>query len=459
MKIGITGIAGGGKTVFLSSLLWQLAEIESADFSLAGNLRLTDFREIRLRRGTGEPFPFERCRDSLSRQGVWPAKTVDCYRYSCDFKRNDRKRLNLARLKNLGHLRLSDRQRLDLFDFPGERIADAAIVSFPRYEDWSDHMLEHFQSHSDYMEAVEPYLRLLRETPVGSVPAGEEIALQSQVTLAYKRALARLIYGYRPLISPSTFLLGRDGDTASPVSEETLASSRAAGVDNLSQFAPLMPRMRDAFPGLTDSMTANYRTYRREIALPLFNEIGSSECLIVLVDIPSILAGGVGRYNDNRQITMDLFDALRPDSSIGMLLWKALTFWRRRLRKVAFVASKADLVHPEDIRNGRLESLLRQMTSRAKRMMPDVEFEWFTCSAIRSTRPGKKDGKLIGKVAYRNPLKLEKEFDVPSLPEVWPDDWKAGDFRFLSVLPEVPKNLQIPPSHLGLDRLFDFLIG
>lgn len=459
MKIGITGIAGGGKTVFLSSLLWQLIEMESADFFLGRNLRLTDFREIRHRKGTGEPFPFERCRDSLSRQGVWPAKTVDCYRYSCDFRRSDKKKLSLGRLKELKRLRFSDRQRLELFDFPGERIADAAIASFSRYEDWCDHILEHFQSHSDYREAVEAYFELMERLTLKGERDCDEPGLAAGVTLAYKRALARLIYGYRPLISPSTFLLGRHGDTAKPLAEEALASSRAVGMDEFSQFAPISRKMREAFPELTRNLSGHFQAYRREVALPLFEEIGKSECLIVLVDIPSILAGGVGRYNDNRQIVLDLFDSLRPDSSLGALLLKVFAFWRRRLRKVAFVASKADLVQPEDIENGRLESLLRQMTSRAKRMLPEVEFGWFACSAIRSTRPGKCEGKLIGRLTHRNPLRLEKEFSVPALPEAWPDDWKAGDFRFLSVLPEVPRNLQVPPAHLGLDRLFDFLIG
>lgn len=458
MRISITGIAGGGKTVFLSALLWQLIEMESADFFLGNNLRLTDFREIRLRDGAGEQFPFERYRDSLSRQGMWPAKTVDCYRYCCDFRRSDRKRLNLARLKGLRHLHFSNRQRLDFFDFPGERIADAAIASFPRYEDWCDHILNHFRSHSDYRTAVAPYLHLMQQFSRMDPATGEGPGVATRLTHTYKKVLAKLIYGYRPLISPSTFLLGRDGDTAPPVPEEDLARSRTVGVTELSQFAPISQEMRGTFPELAREMAGHYQVYRREVALPLFGEIGGSECLIILVDIPSILAGGVGRYNDNRQIVLDLFDSLRPDSSIGARLWNVFTFWRKKLKKVAFVASKADLVHPRDIQNGRLESLLMQMTGRAKRMLPEVEFGWFVSSAIRSTRPGKRNGRLIGRLTHGNPLRLEREFDVPALPEAWPEDWKAGDFRFLSVLPEVPRNLQIPPVQIGLDRLFDFLI-
>ncbi len=458
MKIAITGIAGGGKTVFLSSLVWQLMEIESADFLPGSDLKIADVREIPVKEGTGEPFPFDRYRDALSHERIWPAKTVDCYRFACDFRRREKKRFSLSSLKKMEGLPFRARQRLDFFDFPGERIADAAVASFRHYAEWSDHILRHFRSHSDYRDAVAPYLSLLNDMGRGKTHLSEAQNLVGPVAHAYKRTMGRLIYGYRPLITPSTFLLGQEGDMAVPAGEEELAKSRPSGLDLERQFAPLPRKIRYGYPELARDMAANYQLYRKELALPLFREIGKAESLVILVDIPSILAGGVGRYNDNRQILLDLFDALRPDSTLGARLLKVLTFWRKKLRRVAFVATKADLVHPEDIRNGRMDSLLKQMTGRARRMLPEVEFAWFSCSAVRSTRPGKRPGRLVGRPTYRNPLRREKEFDVSSLPESWPRNWKAGDFRFQSVLPEVHRNIQIPPDHMGLDRLLRFLL-
>ncbi|MDA3799633.1 MAG: hypothetical protein PF692_11195 [Kiritimatiellae bacterium] len=37
MQIGITGIANGGKTVFLTSLLWHLWKLGASDFILDGD--------------------------------------------------------------------------------------------------------------------------------------------------------------------------------------------------------------------------------------------------------------------------------------------------------------------------------------------------------------------------------------------------------------------------------------
>ncbi len=457
MKINLTGTARDGKTVFLSSLLWQLAESESADFRLGDGLRLSGFRELNGRGNLEETFPFDHYRDSLSRSRLWPKKTTDCYRYACEVSWVYRKRPLMKKLGRLCHFKFSNQQKLEFYDFPGERVADAAIAAIEDYGQWSDRLLRHFESHSDYLAAVSPYLDLQKRLVDGDHQEPSQMA--DRVVHAYKLALAGLVHGYKPLISPSTFMLDRQGSVAKPATDEELAATRLAGVTEDSQFAPLTKEMRTAFPALAKLMAAHYRDYRRTVSLPLFKEIGQAERLIVLVDIPSILAGGVGRYNDCRQIVLDLFEALRPDSSIGALLARSLTFWRGRLKKVAFVATKADLVHPDDIRNGRLKSLLRQMTVQAKHRLPGVEFEWFACSAIHSTRAGSATGKLIGRLMADNPERKEMEYSVSSLPESWPADWKPRDYQFASVCPEVPGNLQIPPKHLGMDRILDFLIG
>lgn len=447
MKISLTGVAGGGKTVFLTSLLWHLMEIES-DQLFPVREGIVRFRERPVRGRDCAPFPLDRHRDALARRGIWPEKTVDCHRYSCEIDLGGSGTL-LDRLKR--GLALS-RRRLDFFDFPGERIADGAIASFDDYGRWSDHMLDHFCSHSDYAEAVAPYFRLLRELERGD--GGPEPL--ERVALTYRETLARLIHGYRPLIAPSIFLLDERGRRAPKVSVEELARTRLCGLDG-APFAPLPAQIRASLAG-ADLMAAHYGAYRTERVLPLFREIGTSEVLIVLVDIPSILAGGVGRYNDTRQIVLDLFDVLRPDSSLGARIRRLLTLGRGRLKKVAFVASKADLVDPDDIASGRLESLLCQMTARIRAMLPEVRFGWFAASAVRSTRRGGAPGRLIGRLAYGNPERLEKEFDVPSLPESWPDDWPAGAYPFQALSPDVARNLQNPPPHLGLDRIVRFLL-
>ena len=131
--------------------------------------------------------------------------------------------------------------------------------------------------------------------------------------------------------------------------------------------------------------------------------------------------------------------------------------WSRRFERVAFVAVKADMVRPSDIENKKLESLLRQMTIRVRRMLPKAKFGWFVCSACLFTCPGNCPRFLIGKPAHSSPEQRDMEFEVSGLPESWPENWQAGDYRFYRVYPDVPRNIQVPPRHFGLNKVFDFL--
>lgn len=456
MKIGITGIANGGKTVFLTSLLWQLTELESADFTISPSIGIRGFKSRNRKTHPSDLFPFEHYREKLSSGGKWPAKTKASSHYTCQIYRKDWGKLNLGRFTRMRHLQFTNKQELDFFDFPGERIADAAIASFENYNDWCDHMLHHFQSHTDYSVAISPYLNLLDE-----IVANEdrnEGSINKRVIHAYKLALARLIYGYKPLVSPSTFLLDDKGCAAKKIPNDELARTRLAGLDAESQFAPLTLEARKAFPSMAKQMAKHYTAYRKKLVCPLFTEIIESKRLVILIDIPSLLVGGVDRYNDNRQILLDLFDALEPNGRLIALFQKLQTFLGLGLEKIAFVAVKSDLVHPDDVSSGKLESLLKQMTARAKGMLPDVEFGHFVCSAIYSTRAGREPRHLIGRPIQNNPNAQEVEFEISSLPETWPEDWKVGDFTFSEVLPDVPKCLMIPPKQVGVDRLFEFLL-
>lgn len=436
-KIAITGIAGGGKTVFLTSLLSHLAEHDPHHFVFGQHARVRDFRELPFQARYGGPFRLERARDNLSRRQSWPAKTRDCSHFRCAFRTPDQ-RWNTT--------------RLHFFDLPGERIADAAIAAFENYADWSDHTLRHLEDRSSYADAAGAFLKLQRVRELD-----EETLLRG-----YRETLARLILSYKPLVAPSTFLLDPLGDVPKGQSVEELAGERLCGLEPEGglpgEFAPLNARARKRFPELMATMARAYRRYRRELALPVFGELREADRLIVLVDIPSLLLGGDGRYNDNRQILDDLFEALRPGSLLGARLLSLLGIKLWPLQRVAFVAAKADMVLPEDVENGRLVGLLRGMTERSRHKVPGVKCEWFAASACVSTRSGSEPGTLIGRPAHEAFEAPELEFGVSELPDAWPRSWEPGDFAFYRVHPNAPRNLQIPPPHIGLDRVFDFIV-
>ncbi len=432
-NVVVTGIAGGGKTVFLTSLISHLMEFGQGHFHIGKGTDISGFREKRTRKNWPPNFAHSTYREDLAR-GRWPEKSTDCSEYICRFKRTDW---------------LFHTQSISFFDFPGERIADAGIAAFSSYNDWSEHILAHFARHHDYIQAAGPYLEHMNK---------ENISRETLLS-QYRKTLAMLILAYKPLVSPSTFLLDRQGIPADPGPVDEIAAKRPAGISEDRQFAPLSEKARGKNPELARQMSLEYTRYRNEVALPVFDKISKAESLVVLVDIPSLLAGGVGRYNDNRQILLDLFEILRPRSEMGALLMRYLQFWRKSLDRVAFVAAKADLVHPMDIENKRMIGLLKMMTSRASEMLPQVKSGWFVCSACNSTYAVPGARRLKGRIARNNPEKEFKEYSVPELPKNWPENWKPGDYPFFRVLPDAPENYLIPPRHMGLDRVFEFISG
>ena len=450
-KIAVTGIGNSGKTVFLTSLLWQLHESENADFHLEKDVKITGFREIR----RDSTFPFGKFQDTMAKRGEWPSKTTDIHRYVGQFNRSDRRW----------------KQKLEFLDFPGERIADAAIAVYHNFGDWSDHMLDQFDSDAGYRGAANAFRQELEDFVSGPENRSREGVgprfrkgldgilsrrsghdyLWHEVVRSYRNVLASYALDCKPLISPSVFLLDRHGDVAMPAPPDVLANQRLCGLDESSQFAPLPKHVRETNSRLLRKMQKHYRRYRKELIDPLFESLADSQSMIVLVDIPSLLLGGVDRYNDNRQIVLDLFETMQGDSSIGRLL-RQLKFWSPALQRIAFVATKADLVKRSDWNNGRLKSLLRSMNSRAKSLLPDVQIGWFQCSACISTATVQADDdKLIG-VLDNSPERLQMEFNVSSLPEEWPDDWDRDSYLFPSVFPEPPRNYQRDWSSCFTDR-------
>ena len=431
-KVAVTGTTNCGKTMFLTSLLWQLEEFDETRFRLREGVTIRGFHPLKVRKGE-DAFPFKGFRNMLAQEYRWPEKTRDVYHYRCAFHRSDR-------------WRIRGPQSVDFLDLPGERIADAAMVVHEDYGAWSDHLLDH-----------------LNQDPVGRAVAAEfrdaakPRASAGDVVLAYRLALARLIRAWKPLVSPSVFLLDRAGTLARDVDETELVASRRCGLDDAREFAPLPREVRDADPELSGGMRRHYREYRKTVVLPLFRDLMSASSLVVLVDIPSLLLAGDRRFVDERQVILDLLEAMRG-GALGDRILRALGL-RTSLKRVAFVAAKADLVSPDDLRNGRLLALLKSMNARAaQKLSPAVEVKWFVCSACVSSQPGSAPYTLIGQTQPGPSTSSRKaaEFHVSPLPEEWPRAWKEGDFQYPSFWPRVPENIMVPPRHRNLDAVFDF---
>ena len=79
-KVALTGTSNCGKTMFLTSLLWQLEEFDETRFRLRDGITIRGFNPLSVRKGE-TAFPFKRFRNMLAHEYKWPAKTKDVYHY------------------------------------------------------------------------------------------------------------------------------------------------------------------------------------------------------------------------------------------------------------------------------------------------------------------------------------------------------------------------------------------
>lgn len=371
-------------------------------------------------------------------------KTMDTSQYRIAFERNDWKR----------------KVELHLFDFPGERMADVAIERCKTYDEWSRWILRDFRDIPGYGELAVAYMQRLKDL----VPEEE-----SQVVTSYKELLLQFIDGCLPLVSPSCFLLDTKGEMlSSDGTNEERIINRYVGLPcdskgNLREFAPLPEEAIQQNPSFLKAFRRNYKLYRKEVVVPVFERLRKCDACVLLISIPYILAGGVGRLNMSRPIIEDFTALFEPESqlkSFGRWLPHMMSQGRvgNRATRIAFVASMSDLVSGPD-RQDKLKGLLTQLTRRAKEVLEDIEIEHFTVAAVRSTET-MGDESLRGIPLHsENQERKRMEFSVSRLPEFWPNDWKIGDYTFQRVLPEVPPNVANPPKHDNLNSVFNFLIG
>ena len=447
-RVGVVGLYSAGKTVLLTSLINHLQDHDPDRFPLGAKpgTQLRKFAVKEPDRGWAA-FNYSGHRDALVNYGLWPRKTTDRAQFACQFERSD--------------WTFSD-CLLKLYDLPGERIADAGMLGRD-FTGWSERMLSLFVNDTTYRTCSAPFLEAIKKPG----------ATAEELLSTYRLALAKLILSYKPLITPSTFLLDLKGQPARPMAPEDLAAARHCGIDADTQFCPLPADLRKPGTPLFDKFTDHYNRYVEQVVVPTIAAFRSCTALVVLVDVTMLLAGGVGMYDDNRQIVKDLFDVLAPGENklfgpIARGFSKVFLphQWRPGwITRVAFCAPKMDLVHPND--RDRMLLLMRRMVERFATDRDGLRYEFFNVSSVVSTK-AIPAGASEPRVLVGTPLRgadgrkvapgAEQRFTASELPDDWPLEWVAGRYAFPEVYPRMPARKDYPPDHVNLDKLATFVI-
>ena len=309
-KVAVIGISGSGKTMFLTSLLWQLKEFKVAKFEL-GEIEIDGFRNKSSGGRDEDIFPLLDYQNEVANKSQWPRRTIGINRFRCQFKYSKRKENNKtvlskirARMQEVFTRRKS--QQLDILDFPGARMMDAAIARYSNYDDWSDYILNYFSENNDYSKIESQLEQSLEE---------KDLDTGDKAIREYRNTLETFIKDGELLISPSIFLLNGKG------SKFTLeaAPEHFCGLDVDSQFAPLPMSVRKNNHKITKRMRKYYKKYRRWVIRELFDDLVKSDSLIVLIGAPLLLLGGNQKNKDNKRIIFDLFHFIKekkPQTSL-----------------------------------------------------------------------------------------------------------------------------------------------
>jgi predicted YcjX-like family ATPase len=443
--VGVIGLLQSGKTVLLTSLIDHLKKHDPARFPLAG--RHTGLVEIETcPPATGaERFDYTACRSRLGNR-QWPFKTCTFSEYRALYVRDDWRYTKID---------------LSLLDIPGERLADLAIAHHRRFEDWSDAILDALRIAPEFATAAMPFFAYLDET-AGKPDTAVDPAL---LLHTYRLTLARLIEAYMPLVTPSSFLIDADGnyvaeDIVRLVDAErrsdALAARQISGLSQEMQFAPLPQDVRRAHPALTARFAAHYTRYRQRLVLPFARALKACDTLVVLVDVAMLLEGGVGTLNASQTLLQHIVAYIDPGftaaGTLGSWLVHLGTLGLATLagvRRIVFVATKADRVHQDD--RSKLETLLRDLAAplvRGRQAVRSLRIDYVVCAAVNSTRSEIEAQRHV--LQFVSPHGTTVRQNVPWLPTGWPDHWEPTNYTFPSPPPWMPANRANPPEHINL---------
>ncbi len=358
LRLGVTGLARAGKTVFITALVHNL---------IHGG-RLPVFRAAaggRLSRATLQPqpddavprFDYESHVAALVNERLWPQSTrqVSELRLTLEFESAS----FFARKFGRGKL------HLDLIDYPGEWLLDLPLLS-KSYAEFSAEALRLARAPGRAKIAV-PWLSMLGETD----PDGAETETDAQkLSEAFKGYLAACRNDAHALsmLPPGRFLMPGDLDGSPALTFAPLDIPADAPPARNGTFRAMMER--------------RYEAYKSHVVRPFFREhFARLDRQIVLVDVLHALNAGPSAMNDLEVALGEVLKAFRP----GRRSWLA-SILSRRIDRILFAATKADHLHRED--HDRLEAILERLVGRGieHARFKGAEVEVLAMAAVRATR-------------------------------------------------------------------------
>ncbi|WP_271881019.1 YcjX family protein [Phaeobacter italicus] len=439
IRLGVTGLARAGKTVFITSLVANL-------MNRGRMVQLAAVRDGRIETAFLQPqpddtvprFDYEQHLAALTGpRPFWPDST----------RAVSELRLSLRVQPNglLSGLQGPRTLHLDIVDYPGEWLLDLALLD-KTYAQWSDEVLTRIRSRSE----AQTYLGKAQKAD--ATAPHDEVQAQDLAGAFVEYLQAARAAGYYDC-TPGRFLL--PGDLAgSPVLT----------------FAPLPQSDTAPRRSLQREMERRFEAYKSKVVKPFFRDhFARIDRQVVLVDALSAIHSGPRAVEDLRHAMTDILAAFRPGRN-GFL---TQILRGKRVEKILFAATKADHLHHQQ--HPQLTAIIEALTrdARDRARFAGAETAALSLAALRATteemrRHNGEDlpcvrGTLLdtGRPAAFYPGALPQDPSHLLTPaRQGAENWLEGDYRAMSFAP-APLTLRPGdgPPHIRLDRAAEFLIG
>jgi uncharacterized protein len=453
VRLGVTGLARSGKTVFITALVHNLMS--------GGRLPFFDAAaQGRLLRVYLEPQPDDvvprfayetHLADLVGAPPRWPEST----------RRISQLRLTLEYSSTRFWKRQLGRERLhiDIVDYPGEWLLDLPLLRLD-YREWSRTAIKQSWMPSRKKAAKPWHASLGLVDPKD--PANEAVAERlSDLFKAYLRETRADPHALSTL-PPGRFLMPGD-----------LAGSPAL------TFSPLDVKEDESFSrgSLFSMMERRYEAYKTHVVRPFFRDhFARLDRQIVLIDVLAALNGGQQAVADLERAMTEILECFRTGANS---LWSSL--FAPRIDRIVLAATKADHLHHQS--HDRLEAILAKLTGRAmaRAQYAGAEVKVLALAGVRATREGeaRRHGEVLpcivgyplpGETIGRRTFDGNEEFaifpgDLPTDPEAALKGWQTeeGEMRFVRFRPPNPRPLPsggfAPFPNIRLDRAIEALIG
>lgn len=439
IRLGVTGLARSGKTVFITALVANLLNRGRMSQLIAA-------REGRINAAFLQPqpddtvprFDYENHLAMLTGPTPqWPESTraISELRLS----------LRLAPVGLLSGLQGPRTVHIDIVDYPGEWLLDLALLD-KTYDTWAAEVLERIRNRRCAREFL-TQAKAIDATAIHDETSAQKLARAFAVYLNTARA-----DGFYDC-TPGRFLL--PGDLAgSPVLT----------------FAPIPFQGKSQRGSIHREMQRRFEAYKRKVVQPFFRDHFSRiDRQVVLVDALSAIHSGPRALEDLRHAMGDILGAFRPGGNAFL----SRLLRGKRVEKILFAATKADHLHhtQHPQMTAIIEALTRDAQDRAQ--FAGAKTSALALASLRATTEEMRTHNGVELACVRGTLLdsgKQAAFYPGSLPQdpslllgparTGADKWLNGEYQSMAFAPaQLNMKPGDGPPHIRLDRAAEFLIG